>query len=180
MNLFIFFALPLATILLAIILQKILNSPILVAITFFAIYLIVAFVAFIDTLAEALIAAILYTIISYITAYIVMIICKFKQRFCDCIGGETSNCGREEISGVRKFSCNNDDNTQNNLLRISCSCGESDRSRDLPTVDSSCSSNVTNNCNEETETISNENIVPNNQYVNRTANYINRRCYRRV
>ena len=47
MNLFIFFALPLATILLAIVLQKILRSPILVAITAFAIYLIIAFL-FVD------------------------------------------------------------------------------------------------------------------------------------
>ena len=46
MNLFIFFALPLATILLSIVFQKILRSPILVAITFFAIYLIVAFTIF--------------------------------------------------------------------------------------------------------------------------------------
>ena len=44
--LLIFFALPIATILLAIVLQKILKSPILVAIIFFAIYLIVTFTAF--------------------------------------------------------------------------------------------------------------------------------------
>ena len=79
MNLFVFFALPLATILLAIVLQKILRSPVLVAITFFAIYLIVAFVAFPDTLAEAIIAAIVYTIFAYITALIVKIL---KKCFC--------------------------------------------------------------------------------------------------
>ena len=85
MDLFVFFALPLATILLAIVLQKILRSPILVAITFFAIYLIVAFASFSDTLAEALIAAIVYTIIAYITAYIVMILCRCRRRIsCNC------------------------------------------------------------------------------------------------
>ena len=85
MDLFVFFALPLATILLAIVLQKILRSPILVAITFFAIYLIVAFASFSDTLAEALIAAIVYTIIAYITAYIVMILCRCRRRIsCSC------------------------------------------------------------------------------------------------
>ena len=42
-NLLLFFALPVATILLSIVLQKILNCPILVAITAFAIYLIVTF-----------------------------------------------------------------------------------------------------------------------------------------
>ena len=117
MNLFIFFALPLATILLAIVLQKILRSPILVAITFFAIYLIVAFAAFSDTLAEALVAAIIYSIIAYITAYIVMIICRFKHRFCNCSRGENNNTSR--------CSCeNNNESAENNLLRISCSCGK--------------------------------------------------------
>ena len=106
MNLFIFFALPLATILLAIVFQKILRSPILVAITFFAIYLIVAFVEFSDTLAEAIIAAIIYTIIAYITAYIVMIICRFRRRFC--------HCRREEAENNRRCGCgNNNDNNEN-------------------------------------------------------------------
>ena len=82
LTIFVFFVLPLATILLAIVLQKILRSPILVAITFFAIYLIVAFVLFSDTLAEALIAVIIYTIIAYITAVIVMLIYRCRRRFC--------------------------------------------------------------------------------------------------
>ena len=43
MNLLVFFALPLATILLSIVLQTVLKCPILVGITFFAIYLIIAF-----------------------------------------------------------------------------------------------------------------------------------------
>lgn len=66
--LFIFFALPIATILLAIVLQKVLHCPILVAITFFAIYLIVSFALFSSSLAEALIATIIYTVIALITA----------------------------------------------------------------------------------------------------------------
>ena len=69
--LLIFFALPIATILLAIVLQKILKSPILVAIIFFAIYLIVTFTAF-DS--DFLIVAILLTILAYITAVLVCII----------------------------------------------------------------------------------------------------------
>lgn len=66
-NLLIFFALPIATILLAIVLEKILRVPILTAITFFAIYLIVTFTAF-D--ASFLVYAIVYTILAYITAVI--------------------------------------------------------------------------------------------------------------
>ena len=89
LTIFIFFVLPLATILLAIVLQKILRSPALVALTFFAIYLIVAFVSFVDTLAEALVAVIIYTLIAYITAYIVMILCRCRKMYCR--NGNTDN-----------------------------------------------------------------------------------------
>ena len=58
-TLLLFFALPVATVLLAIVLQKVLKNPILVAITFFAVYLIVAFAAFDETF---LVFAIVYTI----------------------------------------------------------------------------------------------------------------------
>ncbi len=155
MNLFIFFALPLATILLAIVFQKILRSPILVAITFFAIYLIVAFVEFSDTLAEAIIAAIIYTIIAYITAYIVMIICRLRRRFC--------HCRREEAENNRR-----------------CGCGNSDRSSDLLTIDSTCMANDTNNLTDETATLSNSNVATSRQYVSRPVAYGNRSCYRRI
>lgn len=73
-TLLLFFALPVATIILAIVLQKILNNPLLVAATFFAIYLIVTFAAF-D--ASFLVYAIIYTILAYITAILVKAICRF-------------------------------------------------------------------------------------------------------
>jgi len=73
-TLLIFFALPLATIILAIVLQKLIKCPILVAAIFFAIYLIVAFAVFDATF---LIAAIVYTFLAYVTASIVKIICCF-------------------------------------------------------------------------------------------------------
>ena len=77
--LFIFFAIPLATIILSIVLQKTLRNPILVALTFFAIFLIVAFIldllGIVD-LGTGLIAAIIYTIIAFITAI-------FACRFCN-------------------------------------------------------------------------------------------------
>ena len=80
MNLLVFFALPLATILLSIVLQTVLKCPILVGITFFAIYLIIAFAAFSGSLAEALIATIIYSIIAFITAWLVNIINIIKER----------------------------------------------------------------------------------------------------
>ena len=66
--LLIFFALPLATIVFSIALQKILNNPILVASIIFSIFLIVTFV--VGDL-NLLIATIIYTIISFLTAIIV-------------------------------------------------------------------------------------------------------------
>ena len=147
--LFVFFVLPLATILLAIVLQKILRSPILVAITFFAIFLIVAFVAFSDMLAEAIIAVLIYTIIAYITASIVHLI---KRCFCSKVNLASNLIGvlqNNNIETRSNCSCENDNgNTENNLLRISCSCG---------------------NAND----LNNENTVMMNR------NNMQRRCYRR-
>lgn len=85
-TLLLFFALPVATIILAIVLQKILNNPLLVAATFFAIYLIVTFAAF-DT--SFLVYAIIYTILAYITAILVKTICCIikkisEQNSCIC------------------------------------------------------------------------------------------------
>ena len=66
--LLIFFALPLATIVFSIALQKIIDNHILVASTIFSIFLIVTFV--VGDL-NLLIATIIYTIISFLTAIIV-------------------------------------------------------------------------------------------------------------
>ena len=71
--LLLFFALPVATIILAIVLQKILKCPWLVAATFFAIYLIVTYAAFNSSF---LIFAIVYTILAYIAALLTRIICN--------------------------------------------------------------------------------------------------------
>lgn len=121
MILFIFFALPLAIILLSIVLQKILRCPILVAITIFAIGLIVSFIAFSSRLAEALIATIIYSIIAFVTAFVVKIICECMQRFIRC----NSNC-----------ICNNDDNNNcgcNNNDNNNCGCNSNSNNNALPT-----------------------------------------------
>ena len=72
--LLIFFALPVAVIIISIALQKILKCPVLVAAIIFAIFLIVTFV--VNNL-NFLIAAIAYAILSFITAYLTCIICRF-------------------------------------------------------------------------------------------------------
>lgn len=83
-NMLLFFALPVGTILLSIVLQKILNSPTLVAITAFGIYLIVTFSTFDESF---LIYAIVYTLIAYITAVITRFI--FKLLHCQNINNNT-------------------------------------------------------------------------------------------
>ena len=121
MDLLIFFALPIATILLAIVLERVLRSPILVAITFFALYLIILFALFatevVTDLATLLIALIVLTFIAYITAVIVKFIrciCRNFLKPCCSICPD-----RDEI--VEDITDNNDGNCccENNNLQTS-------------------------------------------------------------
>lgn len=131
--LLLFFALPVATVILAIVLQKLLKSPILVAATFFAIYLIVTFAAF-D--ASFLVFAIVYTILAFITASIVQIICKFIKRclrnnnICnnssddtDCVCSNLENINNSLESINDSLNNNNDDDDDKSH---SCSCNRSE------------------------------------------------------
>ncbi len=79
--LLIFFALPIAVIIISAILQKVLKSPIAVAALIFAIFLVVTF-AIGNTI--LLIATLAYTILAFITAVIVKFICEFNDK-CGCL-----------------------------------------------------------------------------------------------
>ena len=109
-TLLLFFALPIATIIFSIVLLKLLKCPILFAATFFAIYLILAFTAF-DT--DFLIFVIAYTILSYITAVIVRLICNIIERVNRCLNnsreGNNQNC----------YCCLNNNNNNDNNNNIS-------------------------------------------------------------
>jgi len=106
MNILFFIVLPLATILIAIVLQRLLKSPILVALLVFAVYLILAFTVF-ET--EFLINAIIYAIIAFITAVIFKLVCCLKRRFnldvCNvsniCGDSNNSNELQEDIAGLQ-------------------------------------------------------------------------------
>lgn len=87
MNLLLFFAFPIATIIFSIVLQKILRNPILVALTIFAAFLIVTFTAFDESF---LIYTILYTILSYITAIITRLARRIFRRLL-CPQNENEN-----------------------------------------------------------------------------------------
>lgn len=115
-TLLLFFALPVATIILAVVLEKILRNPFLTSATFFAIYLIVAFAAF-D--ASFLVYTIAYTILAFIAAFIAE---YFYQR--------------AEIN-ERRNSNNNNNNSNNNTC--GCNCNRNTSNSDVATV------NVTNN-----------------------------------
>ena len=90
-NLLIFFAFPIAVIIVSIILQKLLNNPLLVASLIFAVFLIITFAAFDETF---LIATLAYTILSFITALIIKIICNNNEDnngICNCLNNILSD-----------------------------------------------------------------------------------------
>ena len=119
--LLLFFAIPLAVIILSIVLQKILNCPWLVAATFFAIFLILTFT--IGNI-EFLILAIGYTIISFITALIIRFICKISSE--DGITFRNINARRinTNVLKTNKFLENddNDDAEDNDQGGNGCNC----------------------------------------------------------
>ena len=163
---------PLATIFLAIVIEKILHCPILVTITFFALYLIAAFALYatgvITNLAGALIAVIVYTIIAFLTAWIVRLIRIINERL-----GSNNNC----------------ENENNDLLRISCRCNNGN-SQNLLTINSDCLGTESNSesngcgCGNNNDLVSTNsgvavsgNVIPNQSNCGRTG-WI-RGCYRR-
>ena len=101
---FLLFALPVAVIILSIVLQKILRCPILVAGTFFAIFLIVAFTAFDSSF---LIYVIIYTILAYVTAVLTRLVCNLMARFADCFEDDGCVCGDCSGNSVNRRERNN-------------------------------------------------------------------------
>lgn len=91
--LLIFFAIPLAIVILSAILETYMRCPIKVAGVFFSILIVVAF-AFFGTV-EAIVAALAYTILSFIAAYIVRLVinrnCRRTQDVCECYDYRTPN-----------------------------------------------------------------------------------------
>lgn len=107
-TLLIFFALPIAVIIVSAILQKVLKCPIAVAALIFAIFLVVTFTAFDATF---LIATLAYTILAFITALIVKLLCNEDDDEDD----NESECGC--LSNIL-----NTNNTNSNNNSNSCGC----------------------------------------------------------
>ena len=117
MNLLIFFAIPVATIILSAIFQTLLNCPLKVAGIAFSIFFIVAFA--LGGTAELIIAAIVYTIISLVTAFIVMIIQNRNciiENLCNNCNNNNNSCGCSNNNGNNTNNCNCRNNNS------SCNC----------------------------------------------------------
>lgn len=100
-TLLIFFAIPIAVIILSIILETFIRNPLKVGGIFFSIFIVVAFA--LGGTAELIVAAIVYTILSIITAFIVELIISrryYSRRVCP-------NFYREDTNGF-EFSNNNE------------------------------------------------------------------------
>lgn len=108
-TLLIFFALPIAVIIISIALQKSFKCPFLVAAIIFAIFLIVTFV--IGNL-NYLVATIAYTILAFITAVLTNIICRILRELDRREGERESSCCNRK----NRNSNNNNNGTQ--LLSI--------------------------------------------------------------
>lgn len=104
--LLVFFAIPIAIIILSVILETFIKYPIKVAGIFFAIFLVVAFA--LGGSAELIVLAIAYTILAFIAAYLTSIICCRRS----CCNTERRCCRCE-----RRDFCNNSDfRTQERVL----------------------------------------------------------------
>lgn len=117
-----FFALPIATIILAIALEKILRCPVLTASVFFAIFLILAFTVFDTTF---LIFAIVYTILAFIVAVLAEIFFKNRKKCC-CIFCSNEDSNEEQIirlsnQDIRSIANEVADVLCNNTCNCNCS-----------------------------------------------------------
>lgn len=121
MTLLIFFAIVFATIVLAIVLQRIIHCPILVGFAFFAIFLVVA--AILDGTTLVIIAIIL-GIIAFLAAFLDCIFSRsrfFRNNRCLTCNSDDDD---DENLNRRRRRCNCNCNNQEDVLRIVNSNGE--------------------------------------------------------
>ena len=172
-TLLIFFALPIAVIIISIALQKIFKCPFLVAAIIFAIFLIVTFV--LGNLIY-LVATIAYTILAFITAVLTNIICRIlreldrreNERETNCYSRRTreSNNNNGNLLTISSNGCNG---VENDLLTINTSCPDNNNNSN-----NSCSCN----CNTSNDSIAvRANVFPNGNTNGRTGSFCG--CFRR-
>ena len=126
-NLLIFFAIPLAIIIISIALQKVLRNPFLVAAIIFSILLVIV-LALLDPL--YLIAVVAYTVLSYITAVLTCLFCRLlrNSNIGDCMGcggnNNNNNNGNAEnetqVVATLSEGTNNQFNTNGTTYYTGC------------------------------------------------------------
>lgn len=149
-NLLIFFALPLATIIIAVVLERIWRNYILVTLFTFAVYLIVAFAVGDATL---LVLVIIYTFLAFIAAFLSMLFRKIWRKLCRM----------EDVSNIED---------ENDNHRKYCNCHNN--------LNDSANDNNCNKCNNSNNTQNfaiNANVTPNSSNNGRTGTF--RGQYRR-
>lgn len=155
-TLLIFFALPIAVIIISIALQKIFKCPFLVAGIIFAAFLIVTFV--VGNL-NLLIATIAYTILAFITAVLTNIICRILRELDSREGERQTSCCN------RRGRNSNNNNNETQLLSITENYSNNNNG-------CSCSSNTSND-----SIAVRANVFPNGNTNGRTGSFCG--CFRR-
>lgn len=155
-TLLIFFALPIAVIIISIALQKIFKCPFLVAGIIFAAFLIVTFV--VENL-NLLIATIAYTILAFITAVLTNIICRILRELDSREGERQTSCCN------RRGRNSNNNNNETQLLSITENYSNNNNG-------CSCSSNTSND-----SIAVRANVFPNGNTNGRTGSFCG--CFRR-
>ena len=117
-NLLIFFALPLATIIISVVLERIWKNYILVTLFAFAVYLIVAFAVGDSTL---LVLVIAYTFLAFISAFLSMLFRKINKRL-RCLEDVDSQNDTEENNCNNHCRCNNNDAVGGENDTNNCNC----------------------------------------------------------
>ena len=153
--LLIFFAIPLAVIILSAILESFINCPFKVAGIFFAIFIVVAFA--LGGTAMLIVATIVYTILSFITAVIIRFIinrrcncCIRSNDICNaCNNCDSCNsCSRNDTNNLNLANLN-DLNTLNDLNRLSrfnAGINNNLESQNFLSDSSNLNNNINNTC----------------------------------
>ena len=120
-TLLIFFAFPIAVIIFSVVLEKLLKNPIIVASLIFAVFLILTFAVF---GVNFLIATLAYTILSFLTAFIVHLLCRNEENehnICDLLEDLLSNNSNNDNDN--ESVCDTVENLLGNSTNNNSNCG---------------------------------------------------------
>lgn len=125
-TLLIFFAFPIAVIIFSIVLEKILKNPIFVASLIFAVFLILTFAVF---GVNFLIATLAYTVLSFITALVVHLLCKHDEKehnICELLENvflnNNNDDNNESVCDTVEDLLSNNTNNSSNTNKCGCGC----------------------------------------------------------